>query len=199
MKMSINKLKVFASDGEAQKSTVGLELEKGFPKALKPARQWFNYLFNSLTSKTNEIIEGLNEVMAKEHFEVGDLYLTTASYTPESVAQKVGYGQWQLFGEGKAIVGLSQSPTDPDWTKEVETVFGEYEHKLETAELPSDAYKARVSGHHTVREHGGGGFGYAGSEDRGLKVLPSSESGYNDEPHNNTQPSIVIAIWKRVS
>lgn len=190
--MSINKLKVFAESEDAQKSTVGLELEKGFPKALKPARAWFNYLFNSLTSKTNEIIEGLNEVMAKEHYGIGDIYLTTASHTPESVAEKVGYGTWQLYAEGKAIVGLSQSPTDPEWTKEVETVFGEYEHQLTIGEMPKHT-------HNVTQIKNNVDLSIGGRDSSTQRELGPSAPEGSDQPHNNVQPSIIIAIWKRVS
>ena len=53
--MAINKLPEFAKDG--QKNTDDLVLTDGFPVLKKPARQWFNWLFNSLTSKVNEIID----------------------------------------------------------------------------------------------------------------------------------------------
>ncbi|ENV08990.1 MULTISPECIES: phage tail protein [Acinetobacter] len=53
--MSINKLTEFARTGE--KNTDQLDLLKGFPTKLKPARQWFNWLFNALTKKVNEIID----------------------------------------------------------------------------------------------------------------------------------------------
>ncbi|MEG2265226.1 MAG: hypothetical protein RSC68_12925, partial [Acinetobacter sp.] len=53
--MAIEKLSEFAKDG--QKNTDDLNLTDGFPVSKKPARQWFNWLFNSLTSKVNEIIE----------------------------------------------------------------------------------------------------------------------------------------------
>ena len=53
--MAINKLPEFAKDG--QKNTDDLNLTDGFPVSKKPARQWFNWLFNSLTSKVNEIID----------------------------------------------------------------------------------------------------------------------------------------------
>lgn len=53
--MAIEKLSEFAKDG--QKNTDDLNLTDGFHVSKKPARQWFNWLFNSLTSKVNEIID----------------------------------------------------------------------------------------------------------------------------------------------
>jgi hypothetical protein len=53
--MAINKLPEFAKDG--QKNTDDLVLTDGFPVLKKPARQWFNWLFNTLTTKINEIID----------------------------------------------------------------------------------------------------------------------------------------------
>ena len=53
--MAIEKLIEFAKDG--QKNTDDLNLTDGFHVSKKPARQWFNWLFNSLTSKVNEIID----------------------------------------------------------------------------------------------------------------------------------------------
>ncbi|WP_336943158.1 phage tail protein [Acinetobacter modestus] len=54
----INNLIEFAENGE--KDITGLNQTNGFPAALKPARQWFNFLFNSLTSKINEVIAQVN-------------------------------------------------------------------------------------------------------------------------------------------
>lgn len=54
--MAIEKLSEFAKDG--QKNTDDLTLTDGFPVSKKPARQWFNWLFNTLTLKINEIIDG---------------------------------------------------------------------------------------------------------------------------------------------
>jgi phage-related tail fiber protein len=54
--MAIEKLSEFAKDG--QKNTDDLNLTDGFPVSKKPARQWFNWLFNTLTTKINEIIDG---------------------------------------------------------------------------------------------------------------------------------------------
>lgn len=55
--MPISKIEEFAKNG--QKSTEGIILENGFPIEEKPARQWFNYLFNTSAKKTNEVIEAL--------------------------------------------------------------------------------------------------------------------------------------------
>ncbi|ENX58803.1 MULTISPECIES: phage tail protein [Acinetobacter] len=56
--MSIEKLTEFAKNVDSTGSnTEGLELEKGFPSKLQPARQWFNWLFNKVTKKVNELID----------------------------------------------------------------------------------------------------------------------------------------------
>ncbi|MGP4771854.1 hypothetical protein ACS125_15115 [Acinetobacter sp. PFS20] len=51
----MDKLEEFSRNGP--KNTDGLTLLSGFPSNQKPARQWFNWLFNSLTKKINEIID----------------------------------------------------------------------------------------------------------------------------------------------
>ena len=53
--MAIDKLPEFAKDG--QKNTDDLVLTDGFPVLKKPARQWFNWLFNTVSLKINEIID----------------------------------------------------------------------------------------------------------------------------------------------
>lgn len=53
--MPIEKLPEFAKDG--QKNTDDLTLIDGFPVGKKPARQWFNWLFNALMLKINEVID----------------------------------------------------------------------------------------------------------------------------------------------
>ncbi|MDC4638533.1 hypothetical protein [Acinetobacter baumannii] len=52
----MDKLEEFSLNGP--KNTDGLTLLSGFPSNQKPARQWFNWLFNSITKKINEIIDG---------------------------------------------------------------------------------------------------------------------------------------------
>ncbi|MFL9543642.1 hypothetical protein ACKESD_17180 [Acinetobacter baumannii] len=51
----MDKLEEFSLNGP--KNTDGLTLLSGFPSNQKPARQWFNWLFNSITKKINEIID----------------------------------------------------------------------------------------------------------------------------------------------
>ena len=79
--MAIEKLLEFAKDG--QKNTDDLNLTDGFPVSKKPARQWFNWLFNSLTSKVNEIIDA--EFIPKA--EIVDNLTTNDATKPVSAAQ----------------------------------------------------------------------------------------------------------------
>lgn len=57
--MSIELLTEFSATGA--KNTDGLNLASGFPSAQKPARQWFNWLFNAITKKLNQLATTVNE------------------------------------------------------------------------------------------------------------------------------------------
>lgn len=59
--MAITKLTEFAVDGE--KNSDGLTEVNGFPIQEKPARQWFNYLLNNITSKSNELTDSVNSLI----------------------------------------------------------------------------------------------------------------------------------------
>lgn len=79
--MAMNKLTEFAKNGS--KDIDKLDLETGFVVNRKPARQWFNWLFNSLTLKINEIIDA-NYVQQSE---VVDNLTTNDMTKPVSAAQ----------------------------------------------------------------------------------------------------------------
>jgi len=79
--MAIEKLTEFAKTG--QKDTDQLDLEVGFIVNRKPARQWFNWLFNTLTTKINEIIDA--DFMPKS--DVVDNLITDDPTKPVSAKQ----------------------------------------------------------------------------------------------------------------
>ena len=59
--MTIQKLDDFAENGD--KNLTGIDIQQGFVQAEKPARQWFNYIFNSITNKVNEVITAINNLV----------------------------------------------------------------------------------------------------------------------------------------
>jgi hypothetical protein len=79
--MAIEKLTEFAKTG--QKNTDDLDLETGFIVNRKPARQWFNWLFSTLTTKINEIIDA--DFMPKS--DVVDNLTTNDTTKPVSAKQ----------------------------------------------------------------------------------------------------------------
>lgn len=60
--VKIEKIIEFAKEG--QRSIEGLVLDLGFPRAEKPAREWFNYLFNKSFSSINMLIDQINQMRA---------------------------------------------------------------------------------------------------------------------------------------
>lgn len=151
----------------------------------------------------------------KVQIQVGRLFLTTEDFaTPSEVATSLGYGTWVKHAEGKAIVGHSGDVTSasPDWVKTVNSTFGEYSSTLTEAQLPPHQHRfpiANISNSVATGEHSD------------LVATPTqyyhipqdsaiSDNGYGrkkstfdaaggGQAHNNVQPSIVVAIWKRVT
>ena len=149
-------------------------------------------------SQPNDVVTHQQLGARLQGYQVGDIYITTADGDPRT---RLGYGTWERFAQGEVLVGFSTSVsnTTPQWVKTVGAKFGDYTHKLTTGEMPSAAFKVREAGNHGSREHGGGGTGYASAGARKFVNIPSLESGWNDEPHNNVQPSIVVFMWKRTA
>lgn len=131
---------------------------------------------------------------------IGSIYTTTNNYKSSAeVKAALGYGTWARFAEGKTLVGVSTKAADPAWTKTLKKEFGAFEHKLVAEEMPSTALKVREAGYHGARKHGGGGTGYASGRTGKMIPLPTSETGWKDKPHNNVQPSTVVAYWLRTA
>ena len=102
--MAIEKLSEFAKDG--QKNTDDLVLTDGFSVSRKPARQWFNWLFNTLTLKINEIIEAdyirRNEIVDN---------LTTNDATKPVSAKQAKYLNDNKLGKTENAVSASKLET----------------------------------------------------------------------------------------
>lgn len=132
--------------------------------------------------------------LAVQNYKVGDIYITTANGNP---SERLGYGTWQRFGEGKTLVGFSTSVSNtiPEWAKVIGREFGEYEHRLTVKEMPSHTHRVKST---SVATGGDGGlfFGIGTSSYLGSDNV---EATGGSQAHNNVQPSIVVYFWKRIS
>ncbi|WP_052209128.1 hypothetical protein [Acinetobacter sp. A47] len=144
--MSIDKLTEFAKTGD--KNTDDLDLEKGFPSRLQPARQWFNWILNKYSLKTNEIIDGLAtqrqellDALSNQRTEIlqaladqrEDLLIALANQKVEimnAVQQKI-----DLLSEALTNMGndLNQKITSLNQNKLDKTATAVAAKKLETA------------------------------------------------------------------
>lgn len=211
--MAITKLVEFARDGD--KSTSGLTLTAGFPRAAKPARQWFNHLFYQLTTKVNELATAIDMINSKvepvlEIYDVGDVYFTTNSYANgAAVKAKLGYGTWVRCAEGRAPVGFSTKTGDPASYKTMGNEFGENTHTLSKAEMPSHYHGNGVAGDAIIDSRDNAAYfrghqpashtnSIVGDSPAGTREGLTETIG-GDQPHNNIPPSVVMAFWLRTA
>lgn len=113
------KLPEFAKEG--QKNTDDLDQEKGFPVNIKPARQWFNYLFNNLTKTINQVID--EKVDVKKSFI--DAFGSDVDYYQDSSTAQI-FSSVDEFPLGSrclyaSLIALKNSPVFPDQHIYVET------------------------------------------------------------------------------
>ena len=86
--MTIQKLDDFAENGD--KNLTGIDIQEGFVQAEKPARQWFNYIFNSITNKVNEVITAINNlVVGTDKIEDGAVTITKLAPDFEITGDKI--------------------------------------------------------------------------------------------------------------
>ena len=158
---------------------------------------------------------------------VGDIFHTTTHFANSAaVTAHLGYGTWARCCEGKTPVGYSTQPSDPAWTKTMGSTFGEYEHTLTVDRIPPHHHSTAPYNKFAVRaidalsngdaatDVDGSGFGITAdgadnyhpeseiqiadiSPAQWLSMTESSVGG--GQPHNNVQPSVVIAYWVRTA
>lgn len=104
--MLIDKLPEFSKNG--QKNTDGLDQEDGFPVNLKPARQWFNFLFNKVTSTINQLID--QDYI--RHDEIIDNLTTDDAVKPISAKQAKKLQDEKFDKTGGTITGNVRQPID---------------------------------------------------------------------------------------
>lgn len=164
---------------------------------------------SSANDKTLVSAEWVKSWIAQAIYPVGGLYTTTVNTDPSVL---LGFGTWQRYAEGKALVGYSSDVTaaTPDWLKIVGNVFGNYQETLNTTQIPSH-YHTTV-GDDELRV--GSRFGSDGLTpetdtlypyDSVSNASPAAGRQYRTSatggglPHNNVQPSIIVFVWRRVT
>lgn len=142
-------------------------------------------------------------------YKVGDLYLTTNSATPDVT---LGYGVWERYGEGRALVGFSSSTSNsvPEWVKIAGSNFGNYDEKLTVAQMPSHRHSSSPFNMFSSRASDSGKGTVGGVDHEMMDIeygvgemsavdwnLATEKSIGGDQAHNNVQPSIVVFVWRR--
>lgn len=97
---------------------------------------------------------------------------------------------WEMISQGRVPVGLDTSDTN---FNEIGKTGGEKTHKLTIDEMPKHRHDMNYGS-----SLGGDGSGYAFSGTVGSGPAAMFYAGSN-QPHNNLQPYIVMAFWKRIA
>ena len=165
------------------------------------------YDFNGTNTQENDVIriKDIEHILEKyTRYKVGDLYVTTNQDNPNLI---LGYGAWERFGEGRALVGMSDvnNTTVPDWTKYVHSKYGSYEQTLTANQIPAhkhqydDIYYSNYGGTVPVPNNKGSSGQTDGDNAGDTVSRMTGENATTNEGHNNVQPSVVVAIWRRVA
>ena len=122
-------------------------------------------------------------------FPVGISIITQDSRNP---AEYYGFGTWELDVQGRALVGVSNNPSDAPFKKFANSEFGEDEVTLTIDQMPKHSHDIPVS----TTSSGSGSIDANSS--RTTTTVASNEEG-GDQPHNNMQKSQTKFIWTRVA
>lgn len=177
-------------------------LIEGFGEALNPAQKNQVYMVVKGINDRTTAIENFIENIVDYFYPVGVIIdFGIPDFNPN--VKYVGT-TWVRHGEGKASVGLSTQGADPLWTKSVGTTFGEYAHQLSTAELPNFSLNypnqwAGTNPPNVVQIYSNDDIGWAKDGSPDTSLLQHTDSVGGDQPHNNVQPSIVDARWRRTA
>lgn len=140
------------------------------------------------------------EVLELLKIKIGALYLTTVATNPSTT---LGYGTWEKYAQGDALVGHSDSVTSstPDWIKFAGTRYGSYTHSLTEDQNGSHEHLLITGGSDgTAQNLNGGALHNANGTNVRTNYSPTKTTVSGEgSPHNNVQPSIVVFIWRRTA
>lgn len=144
-------------------------------------------------------------------YPIGSIYISATLTTVEQVQALFG-GKWELFGEGRCLVGKS---TETEFNTLLKT-GGEATHTLTTSEMPSHRHRLLSAANYSTNCNGLTGYnttqvgGIANSN--GTEVycdisassnnalgsnVPYVENTGGGKSHNNLQPYIVVSMFRR--
>lgn len=145
---------------------------------------------DNLTESSKKVVTMDVLLQVLQSYKVGDLYLTTNTTNPSI---SLGYGTWERYAEGVALVGLAGADANkPDWTKFTGSRFGNYTHTLTIEEMPSHDHGIPAS--YDIK-----GEGVTNLNNGVSSIAPRTQKTGDGQAHNNVQPSIVIAVWRRTA
>lgn len=142
----------------------------------------------------------MNKATGDRFWPVNSIYITMDERNPYDI---MGFGTWMRFSAGRTLVGTVKE-SDPGGqivgglippggfsVGTAGAIFGDYTHTITQEEMPAHS--------HDYGGYGGtsGGGGVAAGYDRGIVARTRDRGG--NQPHNNTQPSTVVHMWRRIA
>ena len=191
--MTIKKLIEFAETGD--KNTDDLDLDRGFPSRLMPARQWFNWLFNSLTVKVNELIDVIDSPTSTLNLnlkklndsEVGVIKLWLSTSIPENhleiKGQILNKSDYPVFFKNYGITAgqFTLPNTRGEFVRGFDNGRGIDSDRI-LGSYQEDDLKAHT--HKYFRDNTGGGAASAGGSNSGNDADTGSTGGIETRPRN---------------
>lgn len=161
---------------------------------------YYTYGSSSVNIKTLQdqitaLQSSLAAISEATRIKIGQLFLTSIDFlAPSEVTTHLGYGTWNRYGEGHALVSKSTQPLHPAWTKIQNNGFGSYTHTLSNDEIPAHT--------HSIPLNGSAAASYstvAAGDTSSADYTMSTSSQGGSQAHNNVQPSVVVGIWYRTA
>lgn len=125
-------------------------------------------------------------------YPIGSVYISLSETSPGTYLK----GTWEQFGQGRTLIGVGTGD-DGTNTQEfgINTIGGEYKHKLVIDEIPSHNHKYYSPIVQMVPPTSSGDT--YGNYNKDYKIDSDSTGG--DGYHNNVQPYVTVYFWKRVN
>ena len=161
----------------------------------------------NLTESSKKVVTMDVLLQVLQIYKVGDLYLTTNSSNP---ATTLGYGVWESYAEGRALVGYNgRNSLTPDWTRVPNNMFGEYSVALSEENNGEHEHKfSKNATYSTIDQAPNKTISFLAGDPSGVTthggddILESAnylKTSGKGVPHNNVQPSIIVFIWRRTA